>query len=94
MKKLKRPTPEQIVENFRDADVMLAAGKSVDELPQAWFNNSPHVLRPGGFCDISWSTPFLVTKRDRCPRRGWAVAGCFVGQAAPCSQTQSLQARL
>ena len=79
MKKRKRHTPEQIVKNLRVADVMLAAGKSVDELPQAWFNNSPRVLRPGGSWDISWSTPFLVTKRVLCARRGCAVARVFCG---------------
>lgn len=35
MKKRKRHTPEQIVKKLRDADAMLAAGKSVGEVLQA-----------------------------------------------------------
>ena len=35
MKKRKRHTPEQIVKKLRDADAMLAAGKSVGEVLQS-----------------------------------------------------------
>ena len=35
MKKRRRHTPEQIVKKLRDADAMLAAGKSVGEVLQA-----------------------------------------------------------
>lgn len=35
MKKRKRHTPEQIVKKLRDADAMLASGKSVGEVQQA-----------------------------------------------------------
>lgn len=35
MKKRKRHSPEQIVKKLRDADAMLAAGKSVGEVLQA-----------------------------------------------------------
>jgi putative transposase len=35
MKKRKRHSPEQIVKKFRDADAMLAAGKSVGEVLQS-----------------------------------------------------------
>ena len=45
MKKRKRHTPEQIVKKLRDADAMLATGKSVGEVLQALEVSEPTLSR-------------------------------------------------
>ena len=45
MKKRKRHSPEQIVKKLRDADAMLAAGKSVGEVLQSLEVSEPTLSR-------------------------------------------------